>query len=91
MTKRKIKQDAATSSAASASEAAGQIFDMIDADKSGSISVEEAEKVVLKLNSRLKRSYGEAEVKSFFSAVSGGSLLISRVQFMSAFDKLAGL
>ena len=80
-----------SSAALSASEAAGQIFDMIDADKSGSISVEEAEKVVLKLNSRLKRSYGEAEVKSFFSAVSGGSLLISRVQFMSAFDKLAGL
>ena len=82
---------ASSSAALSASEAAGQIFDMIDADKSGSISVEEAEKVVLKLNSRLKRSYGEAEVKSFFSAVSGGSLLISRVQFMSAFDKLAGL
>ncbi len=46
--------------------AASQIFSMIDIDNSGSISLEEAEKIVLKLNSRLKRAYGEVEVKDFF-------------------------
>jgi Ca2+-binding EF-hand superfamily protein len=70
-------------------EAATQIFNMIDVDGNGTISVEEAERIVLHLNSRLSRSYGEIEVKSFFEVVSGGSVQISRAQFLSAFRRLS--
>ena len=73
----------------SASAAAAQIFNMIDIDNSGSISVEEAEKIVLRLNSRLNRNYGENEVRQFFTAVSGGSSQINKQQFLAAFDRLA--
>jgi len=78
-----------SSSSSSVSAAAAQIFSMIDRDNSGEISVDEAESIVLRLNSQLKRSYGETEVKAFFSAVSGGSQQITRAQFLSAFEKLA--
>ncbi len=50
-----------SSSASGVAAAAGQIFDMIDYDRSGEIEVFEAERIVLKLNSQLNRSYGEAE------------------------------
>jgi len=79
----------ASSSASGVAAAAGQIFDMIDYDKSGEIEVFEAERIVLRLNSQLNRSYGEAEVKAFFSSVSGGSSKIGRSAFMAAFTKLA--
>ena len=69
--------------------AATQIFNMIDVDDSGTISVEEAEKIILHLNSRLSRSYGEIEVKSFFEVISGGSVQITREQFLSAFNRLS--
>jgi hypothetical protein len=78
-----------SASASAVSAAAAQIFAMIDKDNSGSITVEEAETIVLRLNSQLKRSYGENEVKAFFSAVSGGSAEITKVQFLAAFEKLA--
>merc|ERR1712129_253971 len=80
---------ASSSSSSSVSAAAAQIFEMIDRDNSGEISVEEAETIVLRLNSQLKRSYGEFEVKAFFSAISGGSSQITKSQFLSAFEKLA--
>jgi len=79
----------ASSSSSSISAAAAQIFEMIDKDNSGEISVDEAESIVLRLNSRLRRSYGEVEVKAFFSAVSGGSSQITKSQFLNAFEKLA--
>jgi Ca2+-binding EF-hand superfamily protein len=78
----------ATSSASfdsSLTSAAVQIFNMIDTDRSGSITIEEAESVVLKLNSRLSRAYGEVEVKAFFAAASGYSDLISKEQFVKVF------
>ncbi len=78
-----------SSSASGVAAAAGQIFDMIDYDRSGEIEVFEAERIVLKLNSQLNRSYGEAEVKQFFSSVSGGSSKIGRSAFMAAFARLA--
>ena len=77
------------SSYSDVTEAASQIFSMIDIDNSGEISTDEAEKIVLRLNSKLKRSYGEVEVRQFFQAISGGSSQISRSQFLSAFEKLA--
>ena len=69
--------------------AASQIFDMIDYDGSGEIEVFEAERIVLKLNSQMNRSYGAAEVKSFFASVSGGASKINKSQFMQAFARLA--
>ncbi len=71
----------------SMSAAALKIFSMIDNDNSGYITVEEAEKIVLRLNSQLKRSYGEVEVKAFFSAF--GNSNISKEQFVSVFERLA--
>ncbi len=76
-----------SSSTSSVAAAALQIFQMIDVDNSGSITVEEAEKIVLRLNSQLKRAYGEVEVRAFFSAF--GSANISKEQFVSVFEKLA--
>ena len=78
-----------SSSSSSVSAAASQIFDMIDYDGSGEIEVFEAERVVLRLNSQLKRSYGEAEVKAFFGSVSGGQSKIGKSAFLAAFAKLA--
>jgi hypothetical protein len=78
-----------SSSSGGVAAAASQIFDMIDYDRSGEIEVFEAERVVLKLNSQLKRSYGEAEVKSFFASVSGGASKIGKSAFLQAFAKLA--
>jgi len=78
-----------SSSSSSVTEAASKIFDMIDYDGSGQIEVFEAERIVLKLNSQLKRSYGESEVKSFFASVSGGSSKIGKAAFVRAFAQLA--
>ena len=58
--------------------------------KIGLISVEEAEKLVLKLNSRLGRGYGEDDVKAFFSTLdysNDGSLNLEK--FRLAFLNLA--
>jgi hypothetical protein len=52
---------------------------MIDYDRSGEIEEFEAERIVLKLNSQLNRSYGEAEVKTFFSPVSGRSFIYGTI------------
>ena len=78
-----------SSSSSSVSAAAAQVFDMIDKDRSGSITLDEAESIVLKLNSQLKRSYGEKEVRAFFSAVSSDGVNVSRQQFLAAFVRLA--
>jgi len=90
-----IRDLGAGSSSASASAssgvaaAAGQVFDMIDTDRSGEISIDEAMSIVLRLNSQLKRSYGETEVKAFFKALSGGSENITKSAFSQGFAQLA--
>ena len=71
------------------SSTADDIFSMIDIDNSGYISIEEAEKVVLKLNSQLGRSYGEIEVKEFFLDICGDDNVITRSQFIQAFNKIS--
>lgn len=78
-----------SSSSSSVSAAAAQVFDLIDKDHNGTVTLEEAESIVLKLNSQLKRSYGETEVRSFFSAVSTDGATVTKNQFLSAFLKLA--
>lgn len=79
-----------TVSAASdaASGAALKIFAMIDANNKGTISVNEAERIVLRLNSRLHRAYGENDVKAFFSSITASSDVITQEEFVHAFQRL---
>lgn len=44
-----------------------EMFSMIDRDNNGKVSIDEAEKILLKLNSRLGRNYNYSEVENFFS------------------------
>ncbi len=46
-----------------------EIFKSIDVNNTGSIDVDKAARVVLRLNSRLGRNYGEDEVQAFFDAL----------------------
>jgi len=46
---------------------ADQIFSQLDLDGNNLISVSEAEKALLRLNSRLGRNYGEDDVRAFFA------------------------
>jgi hypothetical protein len=43
-----------------------EIFDTIDRDRNGFVSVAEAQSLLLRLNSRLGRSYGENEARDLF-------------------------
>lgn len=66
-----------------------EIFNSIDRDHSGQISIEEAARVLLKLNSRLNRHYGEDESKAFFAALDvdhNGQLSLQ--EFRRAFERL---
>jgi hypothetical protein len=66
-----------------------QIFSTIDIDSNGNISVEEAEKILLRLNSRLNRSYGENEVAQFFHSLdSNRDGQINLNEFKAAFQRL---
>lgn len=46
-----------------------EIFNSVDCDQNGRIRIEEAEKLLLRLNSRLGRRYGEDDVKRFFNSL----------------------
>lgn len=66
-----------------------QIFSTIDIDSNGNISVEEAEKILLRLNSRLNRNYGENEVSHFFHSLdSNRDGNINLNEFKAAFQRL---
>ena len=63
-----------------------QIFHTIDRHGRGRITVEDAEKTLLRLNSRLGRNYGENDVRAFFGALDAnndGTLELS--EFKRAF------
>ena len=65
-----------------------QIFSELDRDSNGQISVEEAEKVLLRMNSRLSRNYGDNEVKAFFLSLDinqDGTIDLS--EFKRAFEQ----
>lgn len=79
---------ASASASAAASNAAAKIFAMIDSDSSGTISVNEAERIVLRLNSRLQRAYGENDVKAFFYSMTGNNDSITRDEFITAFQRI---
>jgi len=66
-----------------------QIFHTINRNHSGGISIEDAEKALLRLNSRLGRRYGEDDVIAFFSALDknqDGTLDFD--EFKSAFENI---
>ncbi len=69
--------------------AANQLFSMLDIDRDGTISLEEAQKIILHLNSRLSRSYGEIETMSFFDVIGGSQKRITRENFLNAFNRLS--
>lgn len=73
----------------SSREIIDEIFASIDLNNSGKISVDEAARVLLKLNSRLGRSYGEDESQAFFQVLDvnhDGELSLS--EFRAAFERL---
>jgi hypothetical protein len=65
------------------------IFKSIDRQNHGRISVEDAEKILLRLNSRLNRKYGEDDVQAFFSALDvNNDQTIDLDEFRNAFRNL---
>jgi hypothetical protein len=71
-------------------ELIAQIFQTIDRNQNGRINVEDAEKTLLRLNSRLGRRYGEDDVRAFFSVLdvnNDGSLDLD--EFKRAFMNIA--
>lgn len=77
-----------SAASSAASNAALRIFQMIDADNSGTISKGEAERIVLRLNSRLNRAYGENDVKAFFTSITGDNDTITQEEFITAFQRM---
>jgi hypothetical protein len=76
-------------SASSFSALVNEIFASVDRDGSGSITLQEAESLLLRLNSRLGRNYGENEAREFFRRLDrNGDGLISIQEFRSAFERL---
>lgn len=66
------------------------IFHSIDKNENGKITIEDAQKSLLKLNSRLDRDYGESDLDDFFTALdinNKGSLDLN--DFKQAFVNIA--
>ena len=66
-----------------------QIFRLVDFNNTGRINAEDAEKTLLRLNSRLKRSYSEEEISKFFSTLHIVDGSIDMNEFKRAFLNLA--
>lgn len=65
------------------------IFAQIDKDYNGVLSVEEAESIFLRINSRLRKSYGEDDVKIFFKVLdTNNDGVIDIQEFKNNFNKL---
>ncbi len=80
---------ASFASSAASSALVQQIFRQLDADSSGALSLDEATSIFLRINSRLGRRYGEADVRRFFAALelrADGSIDLG--EFRRAFDSL---
>ena len=68
----------------------GEIFSKVDRDGNGSLTFEEAEKLLLKLNGRLGRRVGHDDVRSFFETLNvNNDGTISLPEFRRAFERLS--
>lgn len=74
----------------SADEVIQHIFKSIDTNNTGRIRIEDAERTFLKMNTRLDRRYGEADVNAFFNALDiNRDRTIDYGEFKRAFLNLA--
>ena len=66
-----------------------EIFSSVDRDGNGSVSMSEANALLLRLNSRLGRNYGESEAREFFRRLDrNGDGSISLREFRAAFERI---
>ena len=67
-----------------------EIFAKVDRDGNGSLTFEEAEKLLLKLNGRLGRRFTQDDVRSFFETLNvNNDGTISLNEFRRAFERLS--
>lgn len=79
-------------SSPSAKELIARIFAQIDKDGDGTLSQEEAASLLLRINSRLGRSYGQSEIDDFFAALDKNrDGLVDVREFHEAFIRLLDL
>lgn len=69
-------------------EAATKIFNIVDSDGRGCITVEEAADIFLRLNVKLKRTYDAVQVKHFFMDCSNGCGVITMCQFLAGMQQM---
>lgn len=78
-----------SSSAAGSNIPVEQIFRLIDKDNSGYITVEEAGRILLRVNSRLGRSYGEDNITELFKILDkNGDGKLNLAEFSAIFNTL---
>ena len=65
-----------------------ELFQSVDTDATGSITLAEAEGLLLRLNSRLGRKYGDEDAKKFFKSLDmNGDGIIDFEEFKNALLK----
>ena len=66
-----------------------ELFSQIDRDLNGRIAVDEAEKLLLKLNSRLGRRYSDDDIRRFFLTFeTNRDGTIELQEFRTAFERV---
>jgi hypothetical protein len=86
----KLSETASGVENSSLNDLIGQIFQAIDTNNTGTISVAEAEKTLLRLNTRLSKNYGENDIKSFFEFLDvNQNGLLTFEEFKRAFLNIA--
>jgi len=82
------QQRSGSERAINAREVIADLFASIDRDRSGRMTYDEAERLLLRLNSKLNRSFGEHDVRAFFQTIDlnrDGSIDLK--EFRAAFER----